>query len=258
MDHLASLLLLLSLLSSALTSSTVPNDVDPFIQQVISEFDNDQLLHAERHFSSSKATFGKSYTTQEEHNYRVGVFKANLRRAKRHQALDLTAVHCVTKFSDLTPKEFRRNFFGLKCRLRLLADTNKAPILPTGDLPADFDWRNKGVVTSVKDQTSLIMIEDQRQITHLDNFPEKALETDDSQIPIVIPSIRVAKKLSRKKSERFTYLVATVMSSFGITSMAIMAVYYRFYWQMEDGNVPMSKMLGTFALSVGAAHLDFQ
>ncbi|KAM0985776.1 hypothetical protein ACFX13_013237 [Malus domestica] len=102
------------------------------------------------------------------------------------------------------------------------------------------------------------MIEDQRQITHLDNFPEKALETDDSQIPIVIPSIRVAKKLSRKKSERFTYLVATVMSNFGITSMAIMAVYYRFYWQMEDGNVPMSKMLGTFALSVGAAHLDFQ
>lgn len=51
----------------------------------------------------------------------------------------------------------------------------------------------------------------------------------DSQIS----SIRVAEKLARKRSERFTYLVAAVMSSFGITSMAVMAVYYRFYWQLE-------------------------
>lgn len=49
---------------------------------------------------------------------------------------------------------------------------------------------------------------------------------------ILIPP-HVAEKLARKKSERFTYLVAAVMSSFGITSMAIMAVYYRFSWQME-------------------------
>lgn len=43
----------------------------------------------------------------------------------------------------------------------------------------------------------------------------------------------VAQKLARKKSQRFTYLVAAVMSSFGVTSMAILAVYYRFSWQME-------------------------
>ena len=157
MDHLASLLLL-SLLSSALASAAVPNDVDPLIQQVVSESDDDQLLHAERHFSSFKATFGKAYATQEEHDYRFGVFKANLRSAKRHQALDPTAVHGVTKFSDLTPKEFRRNFLGLKRRLRLPADANKAPILPTGDLPADFDWRDKGAVTPVKDQVYKFLI----------------------------------------------------------------------------------------------------
>ncbi|CAA0826401.1 Beta-carotene 3-hydroxylase 1- chloroplastic [Striga hermonthica] len=63
----------------------------------------------------------------------------------------------------------------------------------------------------------------------------------------------VAEKMARKKSERFTYLVAAVMSSFGITSMAVMAVYYRFSWQMEGGEVPYTEMLGTFALSVGAA-----
>ncbi|PIN20288.1 Beta-carotene 3-hydroxylase [Handroanthus impetiginosus] len=63
----------------------------------------------------------------------------------------------------------------------------------------------------------------------------------------------VAEKVARKKSERFTYLVAAVMSSFGITSMAVMAVYYRFAWQMEGGEVPYTEMFGTFALSVGAA-----
>ncbi|KAL6320764.1 hypothetical protein AAG906_008764 [Vitis piasezkii] len=68
-----------------------------------------------------------------------------------------------------------------------------------------------------------------------------------------ISAARVAEKLARKRSERLTYLVAAVMSSFGITSMAVMAVYYRFSWQMEGGEVPLSEMFGTFALSVGAA-----
>ncbi|KAH9605885.1 hypothetical protein KSS87_015305 [Heliosperma pusillum] len=68
-----------------------------------------------------------------------------------------------------------------------------------------------------------------------------------------IKDARLVKKIARKKSERFTYLVAAVMSSLGVTSLAIMAVYYRFYWQMEGGEVPVTEMLGTFALSVGAA-----
>ncbi|KAJ8554386.1 hypothetical protein K7X08_025064 [Anisodus acutangulus] len=66
-------------------------------------------------------------------------------------------------------------------------------------------------------------------------------------------AVRLAEKLARKRSERFTYLVAAVMSSLGITSMAVMAVYYRFSWQMEGEEVPFSEMFGTFALSFGAA-----
>nr|ACX49278.1 beta-carotene hydroxylase 1 [Zea mays]ACX49297.1 beta-carotene hydroxylase 1 [Zea mays]ACX49301.1 beta-carotene hydroxylase 1 [Zea mays]ACX49317.1 beta-carotene hydroxylase 1 [Zea mays]ACX49431.1 beta-carotene hydroxylase 1 [Zea mays] len=64
---------------------------------------------------------------------------------------------------------------------------------------------------------------------------------------------RVAEKEARKRSERRTYLVAAVMSSLGVTSMAVAAVYYRFSWQMEGGEVPVIETLGTFALSVGAA-----
>ncbi|GAU18247.1 hypothetical protein TSUD_175890 [Trifolium subterraneum] len=43
------------------------------------------------------------------------------------------------------------------------------------------------------------------------------------------------------------------MSSSGVTSMAILAVYYRFSWQMEgSGEIPWSEMFDTFALSVCA------
>ncbi|CAH9111215.1 unnamed protein product [Cuscuta europaea] len=64
---------------------------------------------------------------------------------------------------------------------------------------------------------------------------------------------RMEEKLERKKLERLTYLVAAVMSSFGVTSLAVLAVYYRFAWLMEGGNIPYIEMFGTFALSVGAA-----
>ncbi|CAN6308219.1 unnamed protein product, partial [Urochloa humidicola] len=63
----------------------------------------------------------------------------------------------------------------------------------------------------------------------------------------------VAERAARKQSERRTYLVAAVMSSLGITSMAAAAVYYRFAWQMEGVEIPVTEMVGTFALSVGAA-----
>ncbi|XP_030527100.1 cysteine proteinase 15A-like [Rhodamnia argentea] len=126
---------------------------DTLIRQVVSEEsrEDDLVLGAERHFSDFKLRFGKAYATPEEHDYRLGVFKENLLRAKLHQQLDPSAVHGVTKFSDLSPEEFRRKFLGLK-RLRLPADANKAPVLPTEDLPTDFDWRDRGAVTGVKDQ----------------------------------------------------------------------------------------------------------
>ncbi|KAJ8547594.1 hypothetical protein K7X08_011180 [Anisodus acutangulus] len=82
---------------------------------------------------------------------------------------------------------------------------------------------------------------------------EKLKPQFETEIEEQISTSRLPEKLARKKSERFTYLVAAVMSSFWITSMAVMAVYYRFSWQMEGGEVPLSEMFGTFALSVGAA-----
>ncbi|KAK9050553.1 hypothetical protein SSX86_030477 [Deinandra increscens subsp. villosa] len=83
---------------------------------------------------------------------------------------------------------------------------------------------------------------------------EESLPEVEVIIPVVLDTKRLLEdKMARKKSERFTYLVAAIMSTLGITSMAVMAVYYRFSWQMEGGEIPYVEMFGTFALSVGAA-----
>lgn len=152
-------ILLLALLSSTFASSVSSHDFDEeqLIRQIVSADGDDHLLNAEHHFSVFKSKFAKTYATQEEHDYRFGVFKANLHRAKRHQLLDPTAVHGVTKFFDLTPSEFRRQFIGLNRRLRLPADAHEAPLLPTNDLPTDFDWRDHGAVTGVKDQVVYLL-----------------------------------------------------------------------------------------------------
>ncbi|CBI17456.3 cysteine protease RD19A [Vitis vinifera] len=148
----ALLFLIPTLLFSAAVSDISSDESDDLlIRQVVPE--GDDLLSAEHQFGLFKAKFGKTYSTVEEHDYRFSVFEANLRRARRHQLLDPSAVHGVTRFSDLTPDEFRRDYLGLK-PLRLPADAQKAPILPTNDLPTDFDWRDHGAVTPVKDQGS--------------------------------------------------------------------------------------------------------
>ncbi|KAK1576083.1 hypothetical protein Q3G72_010785 [Acer saccharum] len=90
----------------ARSSTSNLDDDEPLIRQVVSlddGADDHDLLNVEHHFSVFKTKFGKTYATQEEHDFQFGVFKANHRRAKRHQMLDPSVVHGVTKFSDLTP-----------------------------------------------------------------------------------------------------------------------------------------------------------
>ncbi|KAJ6927280.1 hypothetical protein NC651_011372 [Populus alba x Populus x berolinensis] len=153
--NLSHLFILSLLFISAVHADTLNGD-DPLIREVVDGQDasSSNLLSAEQHhFSLFKSKFKKSYGSQEEHDYRFSVFKANLRRAARHQELDPTASHGVTQFSDLTPAEFRKQVLGLR-RLKLPKDANEAPILPTSDLPEDFDWRDKGAVGPIKNQGS--------------------------------------------------------------------------------------------------------
>nr|QBC36226.1 beta-carotene hydroxylase 1 [Petunia x hybrida] len=123
---------------------------------------------------------------------------------------------------------------------------------PTSTIPISPFSRNLGAILRFKRKPTLtvcFVLEDQKLSTQIENGAKEIEKKIEEQIS----TTRLAEKLARKKSERFTYLVAAVMSTLGITSMAVMAVYYRFSWQMEGGEVPLSEMFGTFALSVGAA-----
>lgn len=76
-------------------------------------------------------------------------------------------------------------------------------------------------------------MEERRQSSPIENDERPESTSSTTAIDAEYLALRLAEKLERKKSERSTYLIAAVLSSFGITSMAIMAVYYRFSWQME-------------------------
>eukprot|EP00252_Welwitschia_mirabilis_P004255 TRINITY_DN1453_c0_g1_i3.p1 TRINITY_DN1453_c0_g1~~TRINITY_DN1453_c0_g1_i3.p1 ORF type:complete len:288 (+),score=9.64 TRINITY_DN1453_c0_g1_i3:2-865(+) len=112
------------------------------------------LLNAETHFQKFIKKYGKVYSGPDEHARRYAIFRSNLLRAVEHQKLDPSAVHGVTKFSDLTESEFREKFLGTKQPPSFLRSARQAPILPTDDLPEDYDWRDHGAVTDVKDQGS--------------------------------------------------------------------------------------------------------
>ena len=100
-----------------------------------------------------KAEHGKAYSTVEEHDMRFGVFKQNLRRMAEVQKNDPTAEHGVTVFADLTPEEFQAQYLGLAGDISAEQRAKRAaPELSTDDLPDEFDWREKGAVTPVKNQ----------------------------------------------------------------------------------------------------------
>ena len=144
----------LALLTCALTVSASPPD--PKILQVTQ---NHHLLgtKTEHQFKAFIQEYGKEYSTSEEYLHRLGIFARNLIRAVEHQALDPTAVHGVTPFSDLTEEEFESTFMGLRGggpRLDVDGVAGAASMMEVRGLPESFDWREKGAVTDVKMQVS--------------------------------------------------------------------------------------------------------
>ncbi|XP_052517756.1 cathepsin F isoform X2 [Budorcas taxicolor] len=102
-------------------------------------------------FKDFVTTYNRTYDSQEA-SWRMSVFASNMVRAQKIQALDRgTAQYGVTKFSDLTEEEFRTIY--LNPLLKDAPGRNMRLAQPVTDVPPpQWDWRNKGAVTDVKDQ----------------------------------------------------------------------------------------------------------
>nr|XP_022901844.1 uncharacterized protein LOC111414678 [Onthophagus taurus] len=97
-----------------------------------------------------------SYDSEIERSRRFKIFQTNLKVIELQNLSERgSAVYGITRFADLTPKEFKRNYLGLKINNRV---ENEIPFaqaeIPDIDLPTEFSWKDKNAVTPVKDQGS--------------------------------------------------------------------------------------------------------
>jgi len=111
----------------------------------------------EAHWERFKALHNKQYTAEEESVRRI-IFEENAKKIANHNALADMGLKKfrlgVNKFADMTNPEFRRQRNGLRMNLKRErnAEVKSFAEIDVNALPASVDWRNKSIVTPVKDQ----------------------------------------------------------------------------------------------------------
>ena len=96
--------------------------------------------------------YHKKYNSINEFLARYEVFRRNVVATfKEENKLYQTG---ITKFSDLTQQEFARTYLNLNYDAMAMANFNPHIVKVTNAAPASWDWRDKGVVSAVKDQGS--------------------------------------------------------------------------------------------------------
>ena len=103
-------------------------------------------------WESFKRDYNKQYATMEEEFTRFSNFVVNLKVADERNMQD-TAVHGITKFSDLSQEEFASRYLKSNVAMR----TGNIPVTEITEAPNAslglVDWEGK-LTTPVKDQGS--------------------------------------------------------------------------------------------------------
>ena len=105
-----------------------------------------------KQFHDFQVRFSKIYGSVEELETRFQIFRTNLRSIILHN-LDQTQNFTmgINQFTDLTPQEFKDQFVG-GLRTEVGSYGCKTFSSSASGAPSSIDWRQKGAVTSVKDQ----------------------------------------------------------------------------------------------------------
>jgi len=85
--------------------------------------------------------------TGDEYHQRLGIFLANKRLVREHNAAHKGFTVALNKFAALTTSEYR-SLLGFKP----IAKTSTKVAVKSSNNGADVDWRQKGVVNPIKDQ----------------------------------------------------------------------------------------------------------
>jgi cathepsin F len=104
-------------------------------------------------FEEFKLKYGKEYASAAENSMRFTHFKNSLKRVELLNWKHGEPVYGVTKFSDLSPEEFRAMYLNANIKRTKPEDKQVIKLHEEDyDIPAEFDWRDHGAVTAVKDQ----------------------------------------------------------------------------------------------------------
>jgi len=97
--------------------------------------------------------YNKKYSSMTEFLARYNAFRLNIFKLTENGPE--TFKIGVTKFSDLTPQEFAKTYLNLNFDAYAFMNFQPVHAKVTNDAAPDaFDWRDKGVVSPVKDQGS--------------------------------------------------------------------------------------------------------
>ena len=107
------------------------------------------VLSARAQFASFKAAHRKVYFSQSEEEFRFGVFQQRLVTIEEHNRKNLSYQKGINHMSDMTYEELSRFFIS---QTVLDNSANRADSSITVKDGEVVDWREKGVITPVKNQ----------------------------------------------------------------------------------------------------------
>jgi cathepsin L len=103
-------------------------------------------------FSSWMTVHSRQYKSNEEFQYRLGVYKNNLAIVEDHNRRNLGYTLAMNLFADLTVEEFRQLYLQPAFNGSELPQVNVHDNEDISSTAAAVDWRTKGAVTGVKNQ----------------------------------------------------------------------------------------------------------
>ena len=140
---------MLQLLLFTLFANSVATGLRGFLHD---DYDSDQ-----KEFMLFRDRFNKIYASDEDFFAHFEVFKANMRSIIQHNSVpDKNFTLGINQFSDLTSEEFKALYINSGYKKSSSVEVGsygcKTYTSAATSAPASLDWRQKGAVTSVKDQ----------------------------------------------------------------------------------------------------------